>query len=368
MDDAAWNSLRYAGRDSVSCKSAEDSDSDAVSCFYETHRLLQSTLGEDEPSRGPFITKALLALPLLRRGNALQLVLRPQGDIYATYAKRLMLCGFRMKPKIVHQPGTVAIDTHVHTCCSPDSMADPEEMLLAAAHRGLAGIAITDHNSIEGARRAIESANKLILHKRLPVTFFVILGEEISSTDGHIIGLFLKDKIASGMSAEATIRAIHNQGGIAIAAHPLLANSLGKLANELPFDAVETENAAEKVHYALASEDDRERRTLFYSTVTKPRIGSSDAHDPQSVAECCTLLHCDATPEAVRSAILAGDVTPIAASDESEREKLRHGIPRMLAFGESLVDLSPWMRRLVHSDDVTLKLLPRPFFSLTSKF
>jgi len=309
LENAQWqgqiSSYQANQRNTSYGRQGGEGDSDAVQCLYEMHRLMRINPREDEPGDGPILMKGLLALPLLRNNNLLQLALRPQDDIYLTFAKRFMLYEMKMGPKIGSTPGAIAIDTHVHTCVSPDSLADPAEMLMAATNHGLAGIAITDHNSLEGARRATEVAQKLIAQGKLPSNFFVIQGEEISSSDGHIIGLFLKSKIEPDMSAESTVKAIHDQGGIAIAAHPLLPKSLGNLANTLPFDAVESENAAEKMHYAMEAGADRKYRAKFYAAVKKPLLGVSDAHDPQAVGECCTLLHCAATPEAVRAAILA---------------------------------------------------------------
>ena len=261
-----------------------------------------------------------------------------------------------------------AIDTHVHTCRSTDSLAAVAEQLIAAAKRGLNGVAITDHNSFAGAKEAIRIAPQLIRKGRLPSGFFVIPGEEVSSSDGHIIGIFLTDQIPAGRSAEWTIREIHRQGGIAIAAHPLLPRSLGQLANTLQFDAVETENAAEKLHYALASRESREQRAKFYDVVTKPRIGSSDAHDPQSVGECYTLAKCAATPEAVRTAMLEGEVSPAGVSDADETSMVRRGLPHILALLETASDLTPWIRRITRNDNFEMRLLPRPALFFSQKF
>ncbi len=78
----------------------------------------------------------------------------------------------------------------------------------------------------------------------------IIVGEEISAREGHVVGLFLQEWIPPGMDAARTVDAIHRQGGIAIAAHPytnlMRWNNLvgvGNLIRSLPFDAVETRNS-----------------------------------------------------------------------------------------------------------------------------
>lgn len=98
---------------------------------------------------------------------------------------------------------------HVHTNYSHDSNRSPAELVETAVAQGVDCIAVTDHDEIEGALRA-QSAGGVR----------VIVGEEISSSDGHIIGLFLRQRVSPGMSAEDTARAIRAQGGLVLAPHP----------------------------------------------------------------------------------------------------------------------------------------------------
>lgn len=70
-------------------------------------------------------------------------------------------------------------------------------------------MAITDHDSIDGALRMQEEA-----------PFFVIVGEEVTSADGDIIGYFLSERIPPGLSAEETMDRIHTQGGVVSLPHP----------------------------------------------------------------------------------------------------------------------------------------------------
>jgi predicted metal-dependent phosphoesterase TrpH len=335
----------------------------------ELQRLFLSGPGDDKPSARRIITKALLAIPLMNSENSLEMVVRPERDIVMTLGRRLVVRKYNQKPPIVPSDGTIAVDTHVHTCGSPDSLSSASEMLLAAAKRGLAGVAITDHDSFDGARRAVTAARKLISQGRLPAGFFVIPGQEVSSSQGHIIALFLTDDIPGGRSAESTVRAIHAQGGLAIAAHPMLPDGLHDLANTLPFDAVETESASEKLHYAITPYQNQEARVAFYATVTKPRLGASDSHDPETMAECYTLARCAATPEAFREAILAGHTQAMATvSDAEERSIVRRPTLRLLSTYRSVVDLSPIVRKFFGSDSIRLSVLPRPEVLFSREF
>src|SRR4051812_20419617 len=98
-------------------------------------------------------------------------------------------------------------DLHLHTSFS-DGWPSPEEVV---DHVTLATdldlIAVTDHDTVEGALRAVE-------HSQRSGGVPVIVGEEISSRQGHILGLFLEERIRPGLSAATTIDEIHRQGGL----------------------------------------------------------------------------------------------------------------------------------------------------------
>ncbi len=103
------------------------------------------------------------------------------------------------------------VDLHLHTTFS-DGLSSPEEMVDSAIERGIKIICITDHNEIEGARRAIKySFDKDIL---------VVPGIEVSTKKGHILGINIKKKIKEWISPEAAVEEIKNQGGVAFLAHP----------------------------------------------------------------------------------------------------------------------------------------------------
>jgi len=110
------------------------------------------------------------------------------------------------------------IDLHCHSYYSKDSICSPESLLYWAKKRGLDGIALTDHNSTKGWKRAQKKAEELKI--------FLIPGEEIKIKEngkfiGEILAYFIKEEInPKGKTGEEIIKEIHNQGGIAIIAHP----------------------------------------------------------------------------------------------------------------------------------------------------
>lgn len=309
---------------------------------YELHRLFSVSSGNCQPNMGRIERKALVMLPLLGRSNGLKLFLTPQPDLYSALFKRISAKSLRKTPAEL-PAGSIAIDTHVHTSYSHDSLADISRVLSTAARRGLSAVAITDHDTIDGSRKAIIIARSMVREGRLPRDFFVIPGEEVGSSEGHIIALFVTQAIPPGLTAAETIDAIHKLGGLAIAAHPLLDHGLGDLAKTLPFDAVETMNGAEEVHFGAEGCCNNKRRASFYADVTKPRIGASDAHDASALASCYTVLNCEPTPEAVRDAITRGECVPTSnlVSGCEERSALRKpSIPDLLLAGISIKGMS----------------------------
>jgi len=101
------------------------------------------------------------------------------------------------------------LDLHTHSTASPDgglSYNDYREMLASGK---LDFIGVTDHNTIEFAHE---------LHKSLGDQ--IIIGEEITTAEGEIIGLYLQDKIPAGMSVVEAAKAIHDRGGLVYVPHP----------------------------------------------------------------------------------------------------------------------------------------------------
>ena len=101
------------------------------------------------------------------------------------------------------------VDTHIHTRFSPDSLMDPQKLVSRCLKTGLNCIAITDHNTIDGA---------LEVQRLAP--FQVIVGEEIKSAGGEIIGLFLQEAVPLGLPALETVQRIKDQGGLVSIPHP----------------------------------------------------------------------------------------------------------------------------------------------------
>ena len=102
------------------------------------------------------------------------------------------------------------LDLHIHSQYSEDGIGTPLEIVKILKKKGLSGMAITDHNTVEGGLLALKVTLK---------DFVVIPGIEISTKDGHIIALNVKKNIPCGLTVEETIEKIIDRGGTPIVPH-----------------------------------------------------------------------------------------------------------------------------------------------------
>lgn len=167
------------------------------------------------------------------------------------------------------------VDMHVHTTYSrADGLSTPEEVIRFAERRGMDGIAITDHDTMEGYYASLDVKTRLA----------VIPGCEISSRDGHILAYNIKEAVPASLTARETIERIHDMGGIAVASHPLdlRRHGVGMASFSLPFDAIEARNGHDLLHNG-----DAERLAADNGY---PIIAGSDAHMAKEVGSCYTFF------------------------------------------------------------------------------
>lgn len=201
--------------------------------------------------------------------------------------------------------GASRADLHVHTTYSDGTVTPIDVLNSYALREEIRVLAITDHDTMDGAKEAAEFA---AAHPELFGHLEVIVGEEVTSRDGHVVALFLREWIPPGMSAEETVRAVHEQGGIAIAAHPYTSlmrwNGLvgvGDLILTVPFDAVETRNSNFTEVFS--------NRKAARRAAGRPQVGSSDGHFMDAVGLCWTEFP-GTTAADFRAAVEAGVTRP----------------------------------------------------------
>lgn len=199
--------------------------------------------------------------------------------------------------------GRAFIDLHCHTSASFDSLASPAAVVRAAAARGLTHLAITDHDRIDGALVARELVASV---PDAAPGLTVIVGQEIRTSSGDLIGVFLSEPVPPGLSPAEAIAAVRAQGGLVGMAHPYdrFRGSVGRgevAATEevaAAVDWIETWNAR------LIFGDGNSRAAALAAQVGKPGVAVSDSHTTMELGVAATILAVDpSTPEGLRAAL-----------------------------------------------------------------
>jgi len=154
----------------------------------------------------------------------------------------------------------IAFDLHIHSKYSFDSNLNPEHVVEVARRKGLTGIAIVDHNNIQGAIEARRIAQQKLV---------VICGTEINTEIGDIVGLFIDRDIRS-RRFEDVLGEIKNQGGISILAHPYKRKKSVNPDILKKIDALEAFNAR--------NGNNNRNVGLLAQRCNLPVVGGSDAH------------------------------------------------------------------------------------------
>jgi len=188
-------------------------------------------------------------------------------------------------------------DLHIHTNYSRDGESSVEEILQKAAMEGLDVIAITDHDSVDGAKKALA----------LPSAVLVIPGIEVSTKQGHLLVLGVTEIIPAGLDVMATVSIARRMGAIAILPHPYHVWRHGvarrKKAGMHVVDAIEAFNS----RYIVGSANKKAARIA--KRLGKPCVGGSDAHNAKFVGFGRTYVDAEKNVPAILEAIRAGRVS-----------------------------------------------------------
>lgn len=164
--------------------------------------------------------------------------------------------------------GWVRVDFHSHTMWSGDSTTTPDELRESVVASGIDVLCITDHNAIRGATELVD---------QLPCR--VVIGEELKTYAGEIIGLFLEERIPQGIPPEDAARNIREQGGIVYVPHPF-----DPIRNNLRSDVLDDLVASDlvdgiEVLNGKTSLKSLNKKASDYATANDLAIGAgSDAH------------------------------------------------------------------------------------------
>jgi predicted metal-dependent phosphoesterase TrpH len=205
--------------------------------------------------------------------------------------------------------GRSFIDLHCHTSASFDCLAAPSAVVRAAASRGLTHLAITDHETVDGALEAREAARKHAPH------LTVIVGEEVRTLEGDLIALYIERAVPRGLSVAETIVAVREQGGLIGVPHPFdryrgsLLQALAGGPFESPVDWIEVHNARVMVG------DGNTQAAAYAAKHGLPGVAVSDAHSVIEVGVAYTALDGDpGTPAGLLAALQTAELVTGRAS------------------------------------------------------
>lgn len=201
---------------------------------------------------------------------------------------------------------------HLHTLYSDGTMGVQDLLDHVEQHTNLDLVAITDHERIDGALRAREIIDAGDYH------FDVVVGEEVTTRRGHVLGLFLTERVPALRPLEETIERIHAQGGIAVAAHPMAPftpslghRSLVRLHHEP--DHVRHLDAIELMNPSVAGRARRHhRRRVNEELLELAPVGNSDAHVVEGIGSGWTWFP-GVTAADYRAAVAAKTTEPDGA-------------------------------------------------------
>lgn len=219
------------------------------------------------------------------------------------------MAGRQRSTRLTVPEGHSAAELHSHTLFS-DGMVSAEELVRAAAGIGLAVLCITDHDVIGDLAAAVELGRELGVD--------VVRGQEITCEFPpgiHVVGLFLEQPVRMHMSLQDTVDAIHDQGGLAVMAHPFMPtwfasvtpDALQKLLQSRTIDGIELRHTAPMLW--------RGWRTLdhffgAHRSSIRAALGAGDSHFGRHDLGRVVTVFPGRTAEDLRHAIEHGTTSP----------------------------------------------------------
>jgi hypothetical protein len=209
-------------------------------------------------------------------------------------------------------------DLHIHTNFSPDAYDTVERIIKRAKRVGLDGLAITDHNTIEGAKKAVRYV------KENSIDLVVIPGVEVLTSRGHLIALGVEKNIPTGLPAEEMVEICREMGCTIVVPHPFhpFRHSMGDI-NGLEVDAIETFNS----RYITGHSNKKAMRYAQLHDI--PVVAGSDAHVAEAVGYGITEIDADPNVHSVLKGIREGH-TRIRGCMTPPRLHLYHAYKRFL--------------------------------------
>lgn len=161
------------------------------------------------------------------------------------------------------------VELHSHTIYSKDCLTALETVIATCKRRGIDRLAVTDHNTAEGALAMARIAPDL-----------VIVGEEIMTTRGEILAYFMKESVPAGLSPDETIRRLRDQGAVISVSHPYDRLRKGAWAEPDLLEIFDQVDAIEVFNSRCVFPEDNVKAKTLAEQRGKPGTVGLDAHIP----------------------------------------------------------------------------------------
>jgi predicted metal-dependent phosphoesterase TrpH len=174
---------------------------------------------------------------------------------------------------------TWKVDLHSHTVWSKDCLTSFEAIITLCQQRGIDRIAITDHNTAEGA---------LALQKLAPD--LVIVGEEVMTTEGELLAYFVRESVPAGLTPEETVRRLRDQGAVISVSHPFDRFRKGAWQVDHLRRIIDQVDAIEVFNARCVVPADNDQALAFAREQGVAGTAGSDAHTRPEYGQALTLL------------------------------------------------------------------------------
>jgi predicted metal-dependent phosphoesterase TrpH len=233
--------------------------------------------------------------------RSIRKAIKPKGRAFVARMTHTAPPNFWDAPPVHGLPSIGHADLHVHPSGNTVSAETLTAVYAALRASDLQVAVLTDHDRVDVAQELVARSRD----EGIPIK--LVVGEEITTREGHLLGVGLAARVPAGLSLAATVAAVHEQGGIAVVAHPLLPTYIAASAHLLvelaEGDLCCRPDALEAMHPLAAWVPGWRRRVeRLAQRCGYAVVGGSDAHVPRSVGRGRTCFHGD-TEAALLAAI-----------------------------------------------------------------
>jgi predicted metal-dependent phosphoesterase TrpH len=186
--------------------------------------------------------------------------------------------------------GVLKFDMHIHTWYSHDSAIAPASVVRLWKKKRILPL-VCDHNSIAGSETVFRGISKI--SPDIPVIF----AEEVSTSEGEIIGLFLNEEIPPFLSAAETLDRVRDQGALSLVPHPFCSYRSSAIRRDILQEVIGRVDIIEGYNARVLSDDENSIARDFAAENKKPISVGSDAHTPLELGRCSLQISPFSEPE-----------------------------------------------------------------------